>query len=299
MPRGLPRGSLLSLALLGYFIAKWVGVPLRRISQSLNTGESSHLETLKTQESEFGHLSELILRYFEQQNELRNEIEFRKETEDALRLSENQLRESINDRSRLAQDLHDGIIQSIYAIGLRLENSLQMVGKHPEEAVTAMKKATQGLNIVIADVRNFITGLEPESLKDRDLKRALENLISSFKKSRPCDCVLEIDDSSLKLLDRKQTVHLFHIAHELRSNSVRHAKPNTVTCRIYTKGARVIMEVVNDGGSFPKEAHAGEGKGLKNVKTRVAEMNAFYGVGSEREGMTRMSIEVPVMPDGS
>ena len=81
-----------------------------------------------------------------------------------MRQGEQQLRRSIEERERIGRDLHDDIIQSIYAVGLGLEDCRRVVRQSPEQAEPRLAAAIHTLNNTIRSVRGFIAGLEPKVL---------------------------------------------------------------------------------------------------------------------------------------
>ena len=89
---------------------------------------------------------------------------------------EQQLRRSVEERERIGRDLHDDIIQSIYAVGLSLEDCRRVVRQSPEQVEPRLVSAIHTLNNTIRSVRGFIAGLEPKVLHGRDFKTALKSL---------------------------------------------------------------------------------------------------------------------------
>src|SRR5205085_2813221 len=94
----------------------------------LERGQPELLDSLPRDQSEFGHLTRLVEQSFSQRSALQNEIAERKKAEHTLRGTEASLRHSLELRNRLARDLHDGVIQSIYAAGLGLEGVRSALG---------------------------------------------------------------------------------------------------------------------------------------------------------------------------
>ncbi len=70
----------------------------------------------------------------------------------------------VEERERIGQDLHDGIIQSLYALSLSLEDVPEFMSSDPDEARARVDRAIDGLHLTIRDIRNFIFGLRPERL---------------------------------------------------------------------------------------------------------------------------------------
>ncbi len=107
------------------------------------------------------------------------DITQRRLAEEALRESEQRLRHSLEERIRIGRDLHDGIIQSIYAVGLGLGECRRLVQGNPP-AEHRLDQSIAELNTVIRDVRNFIGGLEPEALRGREFDAALKSIATSL-----------------------------------------------------------------------------------------------------------------------
>src|SRR5207244_11133768 len=87
----------------------------------------------------------------------------RTRAEEALQESEQRLRRSLEERVQLGRDLHDGIIQSIYAVGLGLQECRNLVIQDPSAAQVRLARSISDLNTVIRDVRDFIVGLDRKS----------------------------------------------------------------------------------------------------------------------------------------
>ena len=113
--------------------------------------------------------------------------------EEAARRSEQQLREALDRRERMAQDLHDGIIQSVFAMGLSLERCQGLVTKNPPEAVDLLGRARASLKSIIRDLRAYITGLEPEMTEGAHLPTVLTSLARTMEHADNFRCRVDID----------------------------------------------------------------------------------------------------------
>lgn len=285
--------AVMALA-LAYFLRLWVVMPLGRISGSLATGETGPLEEFKDAKTEFGGFARLIGQFFEQREELNQEIVVRREAEEALTATEKELRDFLKERDQLGRNLHDGLIQSIYAIGLQLQFASMQVEKNPERTREELKNVSKDINRLIDDVRNFILGMEPEGLKGKSLGTALKSIADTMRKVHGCEIILEVEEEIDQHLERENAVNLFHIGHELISNSLRHGEPKEVTCRIYRQDEAVKLEVSNDGSGFDFEAALTEGNGLRNVQSRANEMGAALEASTAIAGRVTIAVSVPL-----
>src|SRR6266480_573658 len=152
------------------------------------------------------------------------DITERKQAEEALQESEHRLRRSLDERVQLGRDLHDGIIQSIYAVGLALQECRNLMKQDAGRAEARLTKAVADLNAIIRDVRNFIVGLEPQALQGREFKTALQSLVATMSQSHAAQFSFDVDPQAADQLDAREATHLLQIAREAMSNSLRHAR---------------------------------------------------------------------------
>jgi GAF domain-containing protein len=96
----------------------------------------------------------------------------------------------LDERDRISMDLHDGVIQSLYATGLTLETCLEDLQDRPEQVQLQLRKAMQGLNQTIADIRGYIINLRPAALASTDLGGAVGGLLQELKAHTLLDVTL-------------------------------------------------------------------------------------------------------------
>jgi PAS domain S-box-containing protein len=222
------------------------------------------------------------------------DITERKRAEEALQESEQRLRRSLEERVQLGRDLHDGIIQSIYAIGLGLQECRNLLKKDPALAEARLTRAIADSNAVIRDVRNFIVGLEPEALKGPGFRSALQSLVSTLNVGESAQFLFDIDPDAADLLNARQAAHLLQIAREAMSNSLRHARAKTTSVSLKKQNDCVQLEVSDNGIGFEKQAGAGKGHGLRNIVARAAELLARNEIISTPGQGTRIWVEIPL-----
>lgn len=222
------------------------------------------------------------------------DISGQKEAEEALRKSEQRLRQSLEERVQLGRDLHDGLIQSIYAIGLGLGECRRLIQESPTEAEARLGKAINDLNGVIRDVRNFIVGLEPEALKGRELKGALQSLVTTMSEAHAAQFSFDIDSRAADRLTSRQATQLLQIAREAMSNSLRHARATSTSVALSLRNGCVQLEVQDDGTGFDLAARRDSGHGLRNIAARARELGASSEVVSASGKGTRVLVTLPL-----
>lgn len=221
------------------------------------------------------------------------DITARKRAEEALRLSERQLRASLEERERLGRDLHDGIIQSIYAAGLNIEDCARVVTRDPENVERRLRKVMGDMNRVIREVRDFIMGLERHRLKGDEFKAALKSLALTIGESQTTRVELTVDDRAADELTPPEATQLLHIAREALSNAIKHARAQKVVFHLRSGESGIYFEISDDGIGFNPAACEGNGYGLRNMAARAGEIKAAFQIISQTGEGARIVLDMP------
>jgi signal transduction histidine kinase len=269
--------GLLMIAALGLCLQRWVLRPLNWISDSLKRGDTAPISPLLHEKSELGGVARLVESDFAQR--------------EALRRSEESLRHTLEEHERLGRDLHDGVIQSLYAAGLGLSGIRALVHTDPTVAEERLEQTRQALNETIRDVRNFINGLEPEALKQQTFTHAVEALIEFRKSVRPFHATIEIDEKLAARLTHEQRVHALQITREAVSNALRHGQATQVDIALRPLNSRgAELSITDDGRGFDPSAPGNGGIGLQSFADRARELDAKLSIESSAEKGTRVNL---------
>jgi signal transduction histidine kinase len=209
-----------------------------------------------------------------------------------MRQGEQQLRRSVEEREHIGRDLHDDIIQSIYAVGLGLEDCRRVVKHSPEQAEPRLMTAINTLNNTIRSVRGFIAGLEPKILNGREFKTALKSLALTSGDG-PAQFQIDVDPAAANRLTSTQATQLLHIAKESMSNGLRHAHASGLTVSLHSAGAGAQLEIRDDGVGFDPAAGGNTGHGLRNMTTRARDIGADLQIISSPGQGCRILVIVP------
>ena len=200
----------------------------------------------------------------------------------------------LEERERIAQDLHDGIIQSLYAIGLGLEQSLERANGRPDEASARLNRAIEGLNRVIWDVRNYIFGLESTGGQAQSLSQGLANIAREFRVNSLIDADVTVGGDVDGVLSPEQTAHVFQITREALSNVLQHANASSVTVGLCRQGGYLDLTIHDNGSGFDPDAVAGPGRGVRNIGDRARALHATLAVQSAPQLGTGIRLSIPL-----
>jgi signal transduction histidine kinase len=193
----------------------------------------------------------------------------------------------VDERVRIGKDLHDGIIQSLYAVGLSLEDVPELVHEDPDEVERRVERAIDSLHLTIRDIRNFIFGLRPELLGGTTLKNGLIAITEEFRYNSLIDVELEIGE--IREPDSEPTAHLLGVANEALSNIARHSGASRAVLAIDTDDDGRLRFLIQDNGHGfdPSVSATGFGhQGLANMRSRMATIGATMSITSDTAGTT-------------
>jgi signal transduction histidine kinase len=206
---------------------------------------------------------------------------------------EREYQAQIEARERLGRDLHDHTIQSIYAIGLNLDDCTHLLRQDPEKVEARLRTALMEVNAVISELRNVILGLETNAIQPREFRTALKSLALALGHEKSNKIRLDIDQGALEGLTPVQATELVHIAREAMSNSIRHGAAQTTTFALALVPEGIRFMVQDDGRGFETSSQPRHGFGLRNMAKRAEALGAKFTVSSRPGHGTRITLDIP------
>jgi signal transduction histidine kinase len=196
----------------------------------------------------------------------------------------------LEDRERIAKELHDGAIQSLFAVGMGLQGSALLAGS--SELRDRLQNAVEELDRVIRDLRNYIFGLRPGILADRQLDQAIQGLVEEFRRRTGMVAVAEVDPAVAADLGGR-AADVIQLAREALSNVSRHAR--AVTCRVslYRDEGGGVLEIDDDGRGFDLARSPGTGQGLRNLRERAEGLGGRAEIHTTPGQGTRVRVTIP------
>ena len=210
--------------------------------------------------------------------------------EQILRLSIQQGMEQ--ERASMGRELHDCIIQDLFATGMQVEN---LMDEENPQKLDNLIKVKADINVIIGEVRDFIGNVSTKEIEIKQLRSYLLELFDNFR----ANCCLNIDFSynvttvSLGYLSSEKLTQIYYIVQEALSNIVKHASATKVKVEIKSNINSVMIIVTDNGRGFnTKKIHKSKGYGLRSIKERVAVADGILNIESSNKG-TNISISIP------
>lgn len=193
------------------------------------------------------------------------------------------------ERQRLARELHDSVSQQLFAASMML--SALKSANHAEQVSKQLNLLEKMLHESQLEMRALLLHLRPVGLKNKTLEQGLIQLIKELKQKIPLNINADIEEIKL---EKGVEDHLFRIAQESISNTLRHAKAEHITIELFKTGNRVILRVTDDGLGFDINHIDDTRYGLHTMKERALEIGGTCHVISAPQSGTRIEVKVPI-----
>ena len=214
--------------------------------------------TTRPGEPVFGHEQQQVVELFASQASVA--FEYTRVREELGRLA------LLEDRERIGRELHDGVIQSLFAVGMNLQATALIAGQ--PEVSDRIDRAVDELDTAIHDLRNYIFGLRPGLLADRQLDQAIHRLAQDAEEESELTVVTDVDS---RLAARLSPIagDVVQLVREALSNATRHAGPGTCRVSLSEDSGWAVLEIADDGRGFDAGVPSAGGQGLPNLRERA------------------------------
>jgi len=198
--------------------------------------------------------------------------------------------EVLDERERIAKELHDGVIQSLFSVGMSLQGVAALA--QDEGVSVRIEGAVEDIDGAIRDLRNYIFGLRPGILADRQLDQALRELGAEFEQRSGVVTVVDVDPRIASELASVAS-DIVQVTREALSNVGRHAE--ATTCRVsLRRGAEGAILIIDDDGRGFDTGHVDEGDGMGNLRDRITSLGGSIDVRSSGEEGTTIRALLPL-----
>jgi len=198
---------------------------------------------------------------------------------------------TIDERQRLAREIHDAISQSVYSLSLFARSASDALSTNDKEKLSENLKDIEKIALqAMREMRLLLYQLREET-DDQDLSTALDVRFKQVENRLGIEAAYEIDKNII--LPEKVRHHIWRIFVEALNNSVKHANAKRVTIKMEQKQSFILVSIEDDGVGFNVNTPS-PGMGLRNIKTRIDKMDGKCEFDSEPGQGTRIYIRIPI-----
>jgi signal transduction histidine kinase len=198
----------------------------------------------------------------------------------------------LGDRDRIARDLHDLVIQRLFATGMALEGAMR--GMHPPDKVDRVRQAVDDLDTTIKEIRTSIFALQqPAPHAGEGVRQAVLQAVNAARSTLGFDADVDFQGPVDALVPAAIAEQMLAVLREALSNVARHAAATAASVRISADPTQVELVVSDNGKGLPA---AGRRSGLANLARRAADLGGEFSAEAGADGGTRVRWCVP-LPD--
>ncbi|MCE7792992.1 histidine kinase [Salipaludibacillus sp. CUR1] len=221
-----------------------------------------------------------------------------KKREEEIRLSKWMIQKLIEaketEHQRLAQELHDGVGQSLYSISVALQAIESFV--EDDRVHQYVHEVRNELNQVMADVKAYSSQLRPKSLDRLGLVAAAEELIQTMKKNHP-ETTFTFSHNMSSRLPGDVEINLYRVIQEALHNTNKYAKASSVYVKLQKTSEGVFLNIRDNGIGFNPDENKHKGLGMKHMEERVDQIGGTFRLQTAAGDGTSVSIHVPLEED--
>jgi signal transduction histidine kinase len=226
---------------------------------------------------------------------LRRRAEQARASEREIRLLYDQAQElaALQERQRLARELHDSVSQALYAISLGAHTAREALSGEPEQATASLDYVIGLAEAGLAEMRALIFELRPESLASEGLVAAISKQVEVLRSRYRLTVEASFDDEPDVSLETKYA--LYRISQEALHNIIKHARATTVLLSLTCRGQTLSLDVRDDGLGFDPNGHFPGHLGLQSMQARAKRAGGALTIESRTGQGTHLVARIPFM----
>jgi signal transduction histidine kinase len=197
----------------------------------------------------------------------------------------------LGERARIAREIHDTLLQSLYGVALRLDRIGATVSSEPHGAQYQLHVLRQQVEYYVREARQSIRDLRSPVLETKDLPAALKEAVDRITSGQPVECDFRVTGKPRRA-DAKIEENLLRIGQEAVSNAVRHANARRVQVELGYDADRLLLHVADDGEGFDTAVPTTENHwGLTNIQERSEQIGAKFHLQTQPGAGTTIEVE--------
>ncbi|WP_235860221.1 sensor histidine kinase [Rossellomorea aquimaris] len=198
----------------------------------------------------------------------------------------------MEERQRLARDLHDSVSQQLFALNMLSSAALKSIVHDSGKAEGIMKQVAEIASKAQGEMRALLLHLRPVDLKGEDIREALITLIRELKEKTQLE--IESKFEGMEDLSKGTETHLFRIIQESLSNILRHSKATRVIIMTEKKEGFLTLYISDNGIGFNPFENKMTSYGLQTMKERAEEIGGHFQIRSKENEGTYINLRIPV-----
>ncbi|GJM81063.1 sensor histidine kinase LiaS [Paenibacillus sp. HMSSN-139] len=250
----------------------------------------------KLGEDELGRLAEQLERIGKRWEEQVSSLQ-RLSTHNAQLAEQARVSAIVEERQRLARELHDAVSQQLFAISMTATAVGRTLEKDFDKAQRQVELIEEMASVAQSEMRALLLHLRPVYLEGKELSQGLRDLVKELKTKVPMDLTLEMDENLS--LGKGIENHLFRIIQEAMSNTLRHAKADKMEIRIHRRGEAVKVTLRDNGIGFELDDKKQASYGLSTMQERIHEIGGSIQFITAPGKGTRIEMTVPLINEES
>ena len=212
--------------------------------------------------------------------------------ENARLLSDTRGKAALEERQKLARELHDSVSQALYGIALGVETAREVLPENPERAAEPLDYAVRLAEAGMTEMRALIFELRPESLEKEGLVAALEKQAAAIQARHGLQVETAFGEEPDAPVDAKES--LYRIAQEALHNTVKHACATNVKIELGRDNGGITLQISDDGVGFDANDDFPGHLGLKSMRERTSHQGATLEITSGPAKGVRIFARIPV-----
>jgi len=198
---------------------------------------------------------------------------------------------ALEERQKLARELHDSVSQSLYGIALGARTARTLLDREPIQAAEPLDYVLSLADAGLAEMRALIFELRPESLQTEGLVAALGKLVNALGARFQHEVALEAGEEPDVSIDVKEC--LYRIAQEAMNNIAKHAHATHVEVNLSNAGGELLLSISDDGAGFDTRAEFPGHLGMHTMRERAEKAGGMFTIESAPNSGTRIRVTIP------
>jgi len=267
----------------GYFTARGLTGRLRRISSAANAWSQGDF-TVFIQDKSADELSQVA----QQLNRMAEQLQHLLQTKQDLA--------TLEERNRLARDLHDSVKQQIFATTMQIGAAKAVLGQDADETMKHMDQAEYLSRQAQTELGSLISELRPVTMSEAGLISALEDYANAWSQQNAVELEFVISDIPTIRTEAEQA--LFRVTQEALANISRHSQATSVKIEMSGLNSEIVLTIIDDGIGFDLPEVSEKGMGLSSMRERMQAVGGQLDIESHPGGGTQLIAKCPVSKGG-